>query len=290
MNQYKDYEEKLQSHIVFAYNHLDMGDESFLGYDFVNIMDAVFSELHQYDRVTLALNSKGGNLAAGAKLIQLLRSHYKSYDVIVCSRCSSATTFVAMGADRLLCTENAMITPTEPQMEWNGKKISTAVIRNILEQEKNVGHLMQGIDWEILGNYFAVRSYFKDLCLNYLEKTRAEKVIQYMLDQVNSHQYPMTVDELRKLGLKVEILASGDLFRFVKESDIFLNGILKGQNTSFIKEKYIHLIMSSRKTEGYVKIYHLEKDQYIKIFEGFKEVSILQNQTEFYGQMKENLI
>ena len=100
----------------------------------------------------------------------------------------------------------------------------------------------------------------------------------------------MTVDELRKLGLEVEILASGDLFRFVKESDIFLNGILKGQNTSFTKEKYIHLIMSSRKTDGYVKIYHLEKDQYIKIFEGFKEVSILENQTEFYGQMNGNLI
>ena len=30
MNQYKAYEEKLQSHIVFAYNHLDMGEESFL--------------------------------------------------------------------------------------------------------------------------------------------------------------------------------------------------------------------------------------------------------------------
>lgn len=290
MNQYKAYEEKLQSHIVFAYNHLDMEEESFLGYDFVNRMDAVFSELHQYDRVTLALNSRGGNLAAGAKLIRILHSHYKSYDVIVCSRCSSAAAFVAMGADRILCTETAMITPAEPQMEWKGKKISTAVVRNLLEQGKNVEHLMQGIDWEILGMYFAARAYFKDLCLNYLEKTRAEKVIWYMLDQVNSHQYPMTRDELRNLGLKVETLTSGDFLRFVKENDDFLNKMLKGRDVPLTKEKYIHLIMSGQKTEGYVKIYRLEKKQFVKIFEGFKEVSDLENQTELYGQMKENMV
>lgn len=111
-----------------------------------------------------------------------------------------------------------------------------------------------------------------------------------MLDQVNSHQYPMTRDELRNLGLKVETLTSGGFLRFVKENDDFLNKMLKGRDVPLTKEKYIHLIMSGQKTEGYVKIYRLEKKQFVKIFEGFKEVSDLENQTELYGQMKENMV
>lgn len=272
MNRYENYEEELQSHIVFAYNHLNMGENSFLGYDFVDKMDEIFSELHKYDRMTLALNSKGGNLAAGAKLIDLLHAHYKSYDVIVCSRCSSAASFVAMGARKIICTRKAVITPAEPQLEWNGKKISVLVIRNLLEQKGKTELLAKGIDWEILGNYFASRAYFENLCRNYLEKKRAENVIQYMLEQVNSHQYPITMAELRNIGLEVETLEKGNFFRFIKEKDKFLNEKLKGSEEILKREKYVHIIMSSKRMEGYVKTYEPEKNQYRKTFEGFLEV------------------
>lgn len=271
MNMYEEYERELKSHIVFAYNHLNMGEKSFLGYEFVNKMEDIFSELHEYDHMILALNSKGGNLAAAAKLVQLLRLHYKSYDIIVCTRCSSAATFVAMGARRLICTRNAIVTPAEPQLEWNDKRISITVIRNLLEQKNSVEHLMKNIDWEVLANYFASRNYFKELCLKYLEGERARRVIDYMLNHVSSHQYPITKNELESIGLVVEILEKGKLFNFIKEKDKFLNKKLKGVNTPLKKEQCMHVIMSSKRIEEYVKLYEAERNQYKKVFEGFLE-------------------
>ena len=53
MNTYEEYEKELKSHIVFAYNHLNMGEKSFLGYEFVNKMEDIFSELHEYDHMIL---------------------------------------------------------------------------------------------------------------------------------------------------------------------------------------------------------------------------------------------
>ena len=269
MNTYEEYEKELKSHIVFAYNHLNMGEKSFLGYEFVNKMEDIFSELHEYDHMILALNSKGGNLAAAAKLVQLLRLHYKSYDIIVCTRCSSAATFVAMGASRLICTRNAIVTPAEPQLEWNDKRISIAAIRNLLEKKSSVEHFMQNMDWEILAHYFASRSYFKELCLNYLERRRAKRVIDYMLNHVNSHQYPITKNELENIGLVVETLEKGKLFSFIKEKDQFLNKKLKGVSILLKKEECMHVIMSSKRIEEYVKVYEIERNQYKKVFEGF---------------------
>lgn len=272
LNRYEFYEKKLRSHIVFAYNNLDMGEESFLGYDFVNKIDEVFSKLHKYNRMILALNSNGGNLASGARLINILKSHYKSYDVIVCGKCSSASTFVAMGARRIICTRKSIITPAEPQLEYNGKKISISVIRNLIEQSKKSNISMQKIDWYVLGSYFASKSYFEDLCLNYLGRKRAQKVIEYMISQVNSHQYPITENELKGIGIDVKILEKGNYFKFINEKDRDINEKLKGNSDGLVKEKYLHIIVSSIQKEGYVKVYESEKNQYRKIFEGFRSL------------------
>ncbi len=147
----KKIEEELSSHLLFVYNNTSLQEDAVIDPELVTEVSKHIPDLNEYGSVTLVLHTRGGNLASGYKIINLLKEKYSNVDVIIIERCGSTGTFMALAADNLYVTSHAMITPTEPQMAvYDGydSNVSIAVIISSLRisqscsSEMNIGQFL----------------------------------------------------------------------------------------------------------------------------------------------------
>lgn len=268
-------EEKLKSHLLFAYNNISLQEDAIIDQELVTEISRHLELLNKYASVTLVLNTRGGNLASGYKIIRLLKEKYSNLNVVIMERCGSTGTFMALAADNLYATPHAMISPTEPQMDtYDGtnSSVSTAVIRNYLKHASEHPGAIAQLDAITFGNYYSTISYFKHLCYNTYDKDRAEKIIKYMLEEVESHQLPLCESDFEKMGilvLKIPSTIADDLFLEHQKIINYLNKKTKtytrhtivrsGVKTSVFEKRYDQ--NKNKIAEGYFMI---EEDDFMK--------------------------
>ena len=158
-------EEQTNSHFLFIYNNLDEKD-AIIDPNMVREISKSIKDMNEYNSITLVLNTRGGNLASGYKIIEILKNKFVNINSIVIEKCGSTGTFMLLASDNIYTTNYALITPTEPQLETyeNGNNIvSSSVIRKYLEDKDNLDRV-EKLNPLTLGNYLSTISYFKKLC------------------------------------------------------------------------------------------------------------------------------
>ena len=271
-------ENKYNENFIFLYNNLNI-DDSIIEMNMVRELYNCISNLNnKYDTLNVIINSSGGNLAAGRRIIELLRYYFKNINFIVLDRCSSTATFMALSGDRLLLSPYSVITPTEPQMDTytnNNTSISTSVVRNYLENIDKYKDNVLKLDSLTFANYFSVINYFKELCKIY-DKDKYNFIVNYMLNKVNSHQMPISIDDLLSMNIDVSILDS----KLFKELEFIHNKIIDYFDKDKLLNKKLTIIMSDNLNSVYMKIYDKDKK---KIFDGYKKIKeedIMNNQVK----------
>ena len=271
MDNIHNLEELYGAHILFIYNNLKKSS-SFIDGDLVDQIYYRLKNLNRYDKLNIVLQTGGGNLAAGTRLINMLKNSNKKYTFTILDRCNSTGTFVALSSDIINITDKATITPCEPQMFYNGDSISTSIIRNIIDNYNSEIGIMDKISPKILGEYYATINYFKDLCYQVYDKDKACLIIDYMLNRVNSHQYPMSESDLVKLNIEVNNITNNTELTFLeKYSDCLLKEFNDKVDDNIIESRY-NLINDCNGTVGYCKRYIKSDNSSKRIFEGYKEI------------------
>lgn len=265
----KELEKQKKEHYVFFYNDIYRGDDSIIDNAAIEILYDFFKHLTQYDKINLVLETGGGNLACGARLVHMLKKMYKSYNVTILNRCHSTGTLIALGADNIYITPKTVLSPCEPQMIVNDKIISTSIIRNYLEHKEELG--LNNQDIVTLGTYYATINYFKDLCYALYDQTLANNIIEYMLEKVNSHQYPISYQELINLGVNIQYLDELTLSILCNEETDLKQNFLDQKKNDTLSSQFT-LIRDNTTTKAYCKIYRKGKDRHTKIFEGYKNL------------------
>lgn len=74
-------------------------------------------QIGEVDKIDLFLYSPGGITMAGFGLVNLLREFCQKMNVIIPFRALSCATLVALGADEIIMTKNAMLSPIDPSVE-----------------------------------------------------------------------------------------------------------------------------------------------------------------------------
>lgn len=261
----QELEEQTSSHFLFIYNNINLQESAIIDPDMVEIVEKQLQQMNQYKALTLVLNTRGGNLASGYKIINMIKEKFPRLDVIILGRCGSTGTFMALAADSLYVSRSALITPTEPQMDTcdgTSQNISTSVIRNFLENSKRYSQSVEKLNPITYGNYYATISYFKDLCYNTYDETRAQKIIEFMLNQVNSHQMPLNREDFRRIGIELLDIPS-EMMPFLEDQH---HRMIEYLNSKTTKNKRHTLIRNSQKTYVYEKKYDNDKH---KIAEGY---------------------
>ena len=178
--------------------------------------------------------------------LEIIKEKFKNIEGIVLGRCSSTGTFILLGTDKIYVGPYSMITPSEPQITIDNKSYSTSIIRNYLKENNS-------LDPIIYGNYLSIINYYKKLCKESYQDS--EKIINYMLKEVNSHQYPLNKKDFKKMNIEVDRLDE-DIERLLLQRHHKILNYLKDKTNL---ENRFTLIETSNKILVRKKIYDKNK-------------------------------
>lgn len=250
-----DLEKLLNSHLLFIYtnDNLNASIEP-------SMIEEIYKQLEtmdKYNKITLVINSNGGNLATGYKILSLIKEKYSSVDTVCIEKAASTATFMLLFGENIYISPYALITPTEPQLQFDNNIIS---VNDITRYTQKYG--ITNIDQILLASYMSKIEYFKQLCNNTYNSEEAKKIIDFMLNHVNSHQYPMSISDLRSMKQNVSILSTNIL----EYLEIIHENIKKEFDEDIAYRKKYILIKNFCCTSTYEIVYNELKE---KVSEGY---------------------
>lgn len=182
---------------------------SFLGFPLMRYIDINDSEeilraIKLTDKsipIDIILHTPGGLVLASEQIANALKKHQAKVTVFVPHYAMSGGTLIALAADEIVMDENAVLGPLDPQL---GTKPAASVLK-ILEQ-KPIDKISD--ETLILADLAKKAiSQIKNLIISLLQdkmdKEKAESLAETLASGKWTHDYPITVEEARELGLNV---------------------------------------------------------------------------------------
>lgn len=182
---------------------------SFLGFPLMKYIDIHDSEeilraIKLTDKnipIDLILHTPGGLVLASEQIANALKKHPAKVTVFVPHYAMSGGTLIALAADEIVMDENAVLGPLDPQL---GTKPAASILK-ILEQ-KPVDKIND--DTLILADLAKKAiSQIKALIINLLKDKmdlqKAEHIADTLATGKWTHDYPITVEQAKDLGLNV---------------------------------------------------------------------------------------
>ena len=182
---------------------------SFLGFPLTRYIDiddseAVLRAIKMTDDdvpIDLIVHTPGGLVLAAEQIALALRRHPAKVTVFVPHYAMSGGTFIALAADEIVMDENAVLGPVDPQL---GQRPAASVLkvleRKPLSEIEDDTIILADVAEKALKQ---VRKAVVGLLEPKMGKEKAEKVADVLSSGVYTHDYPITADEARELGLPV---------------------------------------------------------------------------------------
>jgi len=179
--------------------------------------------------VDIFLHSPGGSAEATESIVKMLRDKFKNIRFIVTGAAKSAATMLALSGDTILMDKSAELGPIDPQVRVRGRFSPAGSIieqfdRATKELKKDPSQLpvwipiLQEFAPSLLVECENFIGLSKKLVTNWLiefmfkgeqgAKKKAEEIARYLTDEKNtlSHARRIDAEQLRKLGVKIELL------------------------------------------------------------------------------------
>jgi ClpP class serine protease len=167
--------------------------------------------------IDLILHTPGGLVLASEQIANALVAHRGKVTVFVPHYAMSGGTLLALAADEIVMAPHAVLGPLDPQVgqfpavsilravarkEQAGKDIDdeTLILADVAEKaQKQVRALVERV-----------------LARNGWEPARAATVAEAFTDGRWTHDYPITIDEAREIGLPVTTAVPDEVYRFMQ--------------------------------------------------------------------------
>lgn len=185
---------------------------SFLGFTLARYIDIEDSEqVLRAIRMTppdmpidLILHTPGGLVLAAEQIACALKRHKEKVTVFIPHYAMSGGALIALAADEIVMDPNAVLGPVDPQLATGQGYIPAASVLKALEQP-NPNRDDQTL---ILGDIArkAIQQVYETvyaLLRDKLPEEKAQEVARMLSEGRWTHDYPITVEELRAMGLPV---------------------------------------------------------------------------------------
>jgi hypothetical protein len=195
---------------------------------FVDHLDAIGVT----NRISLVLYTRGGDGMAAWQLLNLIRMFCDELEVIIPVKAHSAGTMMAIGADRIVMTKQATISPIDPSINHvlapqiqgapMGARAQVSVeaingyislIRDTLgEDGSGIGEIMLDLARQVhplvLGDTYRRRQQTQSMAERLLSPhlksaENRRKIISFLSSDSGSHDYTLSRREAAALGLKI---------------------------------------------------------------------------------------
>lgn len=167
--------------------------------------------------IDLILHTPGGLVLAAEQIAHALTAHPAPVTVFVPHYAMSGGTLLALAANQIVLAPHAVLGPLDPQIgQWPAASILRAVERKTATNQ-NV-HDETLIMADVAGKAMdQVRSYAKHLLTTRgWTVERAEELSHAMTEGRWTHDYPITVEEARSLGLPVSCDMPAEIYEFMR--------------------------------------------------------------------------
>jgi len=175
---------------------------------FINIDDS--EEVLRAIRLTpkdmpldIIIHTPGGLVLATEQIANALKRHQAKVTVFVPHYAMSGGTLIALAADEIVMDENAVLGPVDPQL---GEYPAASIIKAVqIKGEQNVDDetlILADVAEKARKQVF---EYVKGILSGKLEEKKAEEIANAMTEGRWTHDYPITADEAKKLGLPVTV-------------------------------------------------------------------------------------
>lgn len=206
--------------------------------DVVPYFESILSRQGKVKKRSLFLYSTGGNIDTPWMLVNLIREYCDEFEVIIPRKAWSAATLLSLGANKIVMTPFATISPIDPEGNFpmpDGTvlKIATEDVFSFIELSKNkVGlktvegeieilRALQKYEPKVLGNIFRTYNYIRRLAKGMLSlhldpeknKKRIDEVVDNLTEKAYQHNHFIGRREAKKdIGL-------GDMIEYAEERD-----------------------------------------------------------------------
>jgi len=151
--------------------------------------------------IDLIIHTPGGLVVAAAQIARALKNHPAKTTVIVPHYAMSGGTLIALAADEILMDENAVLGPVDPQLgQYPAPSIIRAVEVKGAEKADDQTLILADVAEKSISQ---VRNLVAWLLEGKMDPERAREVANILTEGRWTHDYPITVEVAKELGLPV---------------------------------------------------------------------------------------
>jgi len=205
--------------------------------DVIPILNRHLGNISPTQKISLFLYTRGGDLVTPLKLVKLIKSYCKEFEVLIPYRAHSAGTLIVLGSDKIVMGKLGELSPVDPTTthpfnppnpaipqrpieisaeDLNSYFLLAKDMAKMKDEQMNdaLKYLAEKIHPLSLGNAYRVYRMGKMVARKLLElhmnKEMEEKKIERILKEITGdilciHGYPINRDEAKEIGLKIEI-------------------------------------------------------------------------------------
>lgn len=166
--------------------------------------------------IDLIIHSPGGLVLASEQIALALRAHQAKVTVFVPHYAMSGGTMLALAANEIVMDRNAVLGPVDPQLgEYPAASILSVLQRKRTDQIDDKTLICADIAEKAVRQ---VKALLKHILAEKVDEEKAEALAEILSDGRWTHDYPITVEEARRMGLPVstdmppEVYALMDLY------------------------------------------------------------------------------
>lgn len=151
--------------------------------------------------IDLILHTPGGLVLASEQIANALCRHTGKVTVFVPHYAMSGGTLIALAADEIVMDDNAVLGPVDPQVgQYPAVSIIHAVEQKDVNKVDDETLILADMSRKAMRQ---IKSTIGDICKKHYTEPQAETIIQALASGQWTHDYPLTVDEARGLGLNI---------------------------------------------------------------------------------------
>jgi ClpP class serine protease len=150
----------------------------------------------------LVVHTPGGLVLASEQIARALHRHPARVTVIVPHYAMSGGTLLALAADEILMDENAVLGPVDPQIgAWPAASIIKVAEGKPLERVNDETLILADLARKAQAQ---IKDTVRGLLLDDFPPDRAEHIVDQLTTGKWTHDFPLTVEALLELGLRVK--------------------------------------------------------------------------------------
>ncbi len=179
--------------------------------------------------IDLILHTPGGLVLAASQIAKAIKSHKAKTTVIVPHYAMSGGTLIALAADEIVMDPNAVLGPVDPQlMNYPAPSIVKAVKQKEPKDVDDETLILADVAEKAIRQ---VRDFVFELLKDKLGEKRAREVAEIMTEGRWTHDYPITVEVARELGLPVSTDVPEEVYRLM---DLYPQPMMQRQGVEFV--------------------------------------------------------